>query len=190
MRPAGVKVIIPIVMNAQAEPQVLYSQAEIRDTVCRLASQISQDYRGNFPILLGILKGSFMFMADLVRCLDFPLEVEFIRLSSYGAGTQTSGKVRVVQGLSGSVKGRHVLVIEDIIDAGLTVSFLCGYLLKKKPASLRICAMLDKPTRRRVPVNIDYLGFTVPDKFLVGYGLDCGGKYRNLPDICVLEAEG
>ncbi len=130
-----------------------------------------------------------MFMADLVRCLDFPLDVEFIGLSSYGAGRQTTGKVRVVQGLTCPVNGRHVLIIEDIVDAGLTLSFLIEYLLKKKPASLRLCALMDKPARRQAPVPIDYLGFTVPDKFVVGYGLDYAEKYRNLPDICVLEED-
>ena len=128
-----------------------------------------------------------MFMADLVRLLDFPLEVEFIRLSSYGSGQQTSGRVKVVQGLRASIKGRHVLVVEDIVDTGITIAFLLDYLKKKKPASLRLCALADKPSRRRVPVTIDYLGFTVPDKFLVGYGLDCDEKFRNLPDICFLE---
>ena len=128
-----------------------------------------------------------MFMADLIRLLDFPLEVEFIRLSSYGSGTQTSGRVKVVQGLRYPIKGRDVLIIEDIVDTGLTTSFLTDYLQKKRPASLKLCALTDKPSQRQVPVPIDYLGFSVPNKFLVGYGLDCDEKYRNLPDICVLE---
>ncbi|MBA7668360.1 Hypoxanthine phosphoribosyltransferase [subsurface metagenome] len=128
-----------------------------------------------------------MFLADLVRQLDFPLEIEFVRLSSYGSGQQTSGKVKVVQGLRSVVRGRHVLVVEDIVDTGITVAFLLDYLKKRKTASVRLCALTDKPSRRRVTVDIDYLGFTVPDKFLVGYGLDCDEKYRNLPSICVLE---
>jgi hypoxanthine phosphoribosyltransferase len=152
-----------------------------------LASQISRDYRNKDPLLIGILKGSFVFMADLIRCLDFPLELDFIRLSSYGCSTQTSGRVRVVQGLRSVVKARHVLIVEDIVDTGITVAFLLEYLKKKKPASLKICTLLDKPSRRRVPVVIDYLGINVPDKFLVGYGLDCDEKYRNLPDVYVLE---
>jgi hypoxanthine phosphoribosyltransferase len=130
-----------------------------------------------------------MFMADLIRRLDFPLEVEFIGLSSYGKGSQTSGKIRVVQGLRSAVKGRDILVIEDIIDTGLTVAFLLDYLQKKKPASLKLCVLTDKPSRRRVPVTIDYLGFTVPNKFIVGYGIDWDEKFRNLPDICFLEGE-
>ncbi|HJX12844.1 MAG TPA: hypoxanthine phosphoribosyltransferase [Dehalococcoidales bacterium] len=165
----------------------LVPRAEIASAVKRLAGEIAGDYRDKEPLLLGILKGSFVFLADLVRELDFPLEVEFIRLSSYGSGRRSSGHVRVVQGLRTSVRGRHVLVVEDIIDTGITVAFLLDYLRKKKPASVRLCALTDKPSRRQVPVKIDYLGFSVPDRFLVGYGLDCDEKYRNLPDIHVLE---
>ena len=177
-------------MDAQAKPHVLFSRAEIAATVSRLAAEITRDYHGKHPILVGILKGSFMFMADLIRLLDFPLEVEFIRLSSYGGGSQTSGKVEVVQGLSGPIENREVLIIEDIVDSGLTTAFLRDYLQERKPASLRLCTLADKPSRRQVPVPIDYLGFTVPDKFLVGYGLDYDEKFRNLPDMCFLEDEG
>jgi hypoxanthine phosphoribosyltransferase len=174
-------------MDSQGKPQVLIPRVNIESAVKRLALEITRDYRDKNPLLLGILKGSFVFMADLVRKLDFPLEVEFVRLSSYGSGQQTSGKVKVVQGLRLPVQGRHVLVVEDIVDTGITLAFLLEYLKKKKPASLRLCALTDKPSRRRVPVQIDYIGLTVPDKFLVGYGLDSDEKYRNLPDICVLE---
>ena len=166
---------------------MLVPKAEIESAIKRLASEIARDYREKNPLLLGILKGSFMFMADLVRKLDFSLEVDFIRLSSYGSGQQTSGRVKVVQGLLTAVRGRHVLVVEDIVDTGITIAFLLDYLKKKKPASLRLCTLTDKPSRRRVPVVIDYLGFTVPDKFIVGYGIDCDEKYRNLPDIFYLE---
>jgi len=165
----------------------LISGAEIEATVKRLAAEITHDYRDKNPILLGILKGSFIFLADLVRKLDFPLEIEFVRLSSYGSGQQSSGSVKVARGLCPDVKGRHVLVVEDIVDTGVTLAFLTDYLKKKKLASMRLCALTDKPSRRRVPVQIDYKGLTVPDKFLVGCGLDCGEKYRNLPDICTLE---
>ena len=174
-------------MNSQAGLHVLYSRAEIDAAVKRLASEITRDYQSKNPLLVGILKGSFMFMADLVRQLDFTLEIDFIRLSSYGSGQETSGKVRVVQELTSDVSGRHVLVVEDIIDTGITVAFLKDYLVKEKAASLRLCALTDKPSRRRVPVEIDYTGLTVPDKFLAGYGLDCDERYRNLPDICYLE---
>jgi hypoxanthine phosphoribosyltransferase len=173
-------------MNSESRPEVLIPGAEISAAVDRLAAEIRRDYAGKEPLLLGILKGSFMFMADLVRRLDFTLEIDFIRLSSYGGGTESSGKINVVQGLHSVVRGKDVLVVEDIIDTGLTVAYLLDYLHKKRPASLKLCALLDKPSRRRVPVSIDYTGITVPDKFLVGYGLDCDEVYRNLPDICVL----
>ena len=174
-------------MSAQYKLQVLFSRAEVETTVCRLASEITRDYRDKNPLLIGILKGSFMFMADLVRLLDFPLGVEFIRLSSYGSGKRTSGKVKVAEGLRSPIEGREVLIIEDIVDTGLTLAFLIDYLRKKNPASLKLCTLTDKPSRRQVPVNIDYLGFTVPNKFLAGYGLDYNEEFRNLPDICFVE---
>jgi len=165
----------------------LIPRTDIEATVKRLAADITLDYKNKNPLIIGILKGSFVFTADLVRALDFPLEVEFIRCSSYGGGKETSGKVNMVRGLRIPVKNRHVLVVEDIIDTGTTLSFLMDYLKKKRPASLQLCALIDKPSGRRVPVKIDYLGLTVPDKFIVGYGIDCDEKYRNLPDICWLE---
>jgi hypoxanthine phosphoribosyltransferase len=174
-------------MDSQAKLHSLFPRAEIAAAVSRLASEITGDYHDKNPLFIGVLKGSFMFMADLVRLLDFPLEVDFIRLSSYGSGTQTSGRVKVVQSLRSSVKDRNVIAVEDIVDTGITIVFLMDYLKKKKPASLRLCALMDKPSRRQVPVDIDYLGFTVPDRFLVGYGLDFDEKYRYLPDICYLE---
>jgi hypoxanthine phosphoribosyltransferase len=174
-------------MGSQADRHILFPRTEIESVVKRLASEITREYRDKNPLLLGILKGSFMFLADLTRRLDFPLEVDFIRLSSYGSGRQTSGRVKVVQGLRSAIRGRHVLVVEDIIDTGITVAFLLDYLKKKRPASLRLCALLDKPSRRQATVTIDYLGREVPDKFLIGYGLDFNEKYRNLPDICYLE---
>lgn len=173
-------------MSASSLP-VLIPREEVASAVARLAAQISRDYFDKNPLLIGILKGSFVFMADLIRQLGFPLELDFIRLSSYGGSTRSSGRVRVVQSLRSVVGARHVLVIEDIVDTGVTVAFIMDYLQKKRPASLALCALLDKPSRRRVPVAIDYLGITVPDKFLVGYGLDFNEKYRNLPDVCVLE---
>ena len=177
-------------MDSQPKLHILFNRQEIEAAVSRLATEITRDYQDKHPLLIGVLKGSFMFMADLIRRLDFPLEVEFIGLSSYGKGSQTSGKIRVVQGLRSPIKDRNILVIEDIIDTGLTAAFLLDYLRKKKPASLKLCALTDKSSRRRVPVTIDYLGFTVPNKFIVGYGLDWDEKFRNLPDICFLEGEG
>ncbi len=176
-------------MDSQPRPQILFSREQIEATVSNLATEINNNYRGKHPILIGVLKGSFVFMADLIRHLDFPLEVEFIRLSSYGRGRSTPGEIKVVQGLRSPIKGRDILIIEDIVDTGHSIAFLMDYLQKKKPASLRLCALTDKPSRRQVPVTIDYLGFTVPNKFIVGYGLDWDEKFRYLPDICFVEVE-
>jgi hypoxanthine phosphoribosyltransferase len=174
-------------MVFQPQLKILISRDEIAKAVARLAREISRDYQDKEPLLISVLKGSLVFTADLIRQLDFPLELDFIRLSSYGAAREGSGKVRVVQGVKTSIRGRDVLVIEDIVDTGVTISFLLGYLRKKKPASVRLCALTDKPSRRKVPVPIDYVGFTVPNKFIVGYGLDCDERFRNLPDIYVME---
>jgi hypoxanthine phosphoribosyltransferase len=168
---------------------VLYTRQQIETTVKKLASEISRDYAGKNPLLIGILKGSFMFMADLVRNLSFQLEIEFVRISSYGKNKQSSGKIAAMQGIHTHIKDRHVLVVEDIIDSGLSVNYVLESLQRKKPASLKVCCLLDKPARRQVSVPIDYTGLTVPDKFLVGYGLDWAEQYRYLPDICYLEDE-
>jgi hypoxanthine phosphoribosyltransferase len=174
-------------MAFQPQLKILIKRDEIAKAIDRLASEIERDYQGKQPLLIGVLKGSFVFMADLVRQLDLPLELDFIRLSSYGAARESSGRVRVVQGVKTPIKGRDVLVIEDIVDTGITTSFLLDYLRKRKPASLKLCALTDKPSRRRVPVSIDYLGLSLPNKFVVGYGLDCDQKFRNLPDIYALK---
>ena len=174
-------------MAPEPELRMLITGEQIAGTVSRLAAEITRDYRQKNPVLIAVLKGSFMFLSDLVRRLDFPLEIEFVRISSYGGGTESSGAVRMAPGAPSHIKGRHVLVIEDIIDTGLTAAFLLDYLGRKKPASLKLCTLTDKPDRRKVNVNIEYLGLTVPNKFLVGYGLDCEEKYRNLPDIYVME---
>jgi hypoxanthine phosphoribosyltransferase len=174
-------------MVSQLQLKILINRHDIAEAVNRLACEIEWDYQGKQPLLIGVLKGSLVFMADLIRQLDLPLELDFVRLSSYGAGRESSGRVRVVQGVKTPVKGRDVLVIEDIVDTGITISFLLGYLEKKRPASLKLCTLTDKPSRRRVPIPIDYLGFNVPNKFIVGYGLDCDEKFRNLPQIYTLE---
>ncbi len=176
-------------MNGQPKPHILFAREEVEATVNRLAAEVRRDYQGKCPLLIGILKGSFVFMADLIRLLDFPLEVEFITLSSYGRGRSTPGALKVVKGLRAEVKDREVLVIEDIVDTGRTVSFLLDYLRKKKPASLRLCALTDKPSPRKIPVTIDYLGFTVSNKFIVGYGIDWDERFRYLPEICFVEVE-
>jgi hypoxanthine phosphoribosyltransferase len=171
----------------QVTPKVLFTEAEIKQTVSRLAAQIRQDYKDKDLLLIGILKGSFVFLADLIRELALPVEVDFIKLSSYYSGTETSGKVTLELGLKTKVKGRHLLIVEDIIDTGITISFVVNYVKRKGPASLKLCALADKPARHRVPVHIDYLGFTVPDRFIVGYGIDWDEKFRYLKDICYIK---
>jgi hypoxanthine phosphoribosyltransferase len=174
-------------MVFQPQLKLIVTRDEIARAVERLAREIERDYQGKQPLVLGVLKGSFMFVADLIRQLDLPLELEFVKLSSYGATQESSGRVKLVQGLRTPIRGRDVLVVEDIVDTGITTRFLLDYLKKKRPASLKLCSMTDKPSRRRVPVCIDYLGFTLPNKFIVGYGIDCDEKFRNLPDIYALE---
>jgi hypoxanthine phosphoribosyltransferase len=169
--------------------KVIITREEIAKRIAELAAEIRKDYKGENPLLIGVLKGSFIFLSDLVRAMNIPVEVEFIRLSSYGACTETSGKIKLVQGLKTSIKGRHVLVVEDIIDRGLTVHYLLDYLSRRKPSSLKLCALFNKPSRRRVEVPIDYIGFTIPDAFVVGYGLDYNQQFRYLPDLCVLEEQ-
>jgi len=167
--------------------RILLTKNQIKKAVDRLAAEIRKDYQGKQPLLIGILKGSFVFMADMVRQLDMPVEMDFVKASSYGTGKESSGKVHVVQGLKTPIKGKDVILVEDIIDTGLTVSVVMDYLRKKKPASLKLCALADKPSRREMPVTIDYLGFTVPNKFIVGYGIDWNEQYRHLPDICCID---
>ena len=169
-----------------------YLDPEVIDkAVCRLAGELDRDYAGRPPVLVGVLKGGFIFLADLVRRMQISvLSVEFLRLSSYGGNTTSSGKSRVVVGLPGAaIRNRHLVVVEDIVDTGLTTNAALNYLRKKKPASIRLCVLLDKPERRRVPTVIDYAGFTVPDQFLVGYGLDLDQRYRQLPGIYILNQE-
>jgi hypoxanthine phosphoribosyltransferase len=167
--------------------KVLIPQNEIRQAIDRIASEIRRDYNDKQPILISILKGSFIFLADLVRQLHMPVQVEFIRLSSYGSQTESSGIVTMTQGLKTPIKGKDIIIVEDIVDTGLTMTSVIDYMKKKKPASIKICALTDKPSRRKVPLEVDYVGFTVPDKFLVGYGLDWNEQYRYLNDICELE---
>ena len=175
-------------MIAQPQLRMLIGRDEIAKTVDRLACEIRRDYSGREPLLIGVLKGSFVFLADLVRRLnDMPLELDFVNLSSYGSNRDSCGKVTVVHGLRASVRGRDVLVIEDIVDTGITTSFLLAYLKKKRPASLRLCTLTDKPSRRTMTVCIDYLGFSLPDAFVLGYGIDFAEKFRNLPDIYAIE---
>ncbi len=168
---------------------MLISREAIARRVEELAAQISQDYRGQEVLLVGVLKGAFIFLADLVRAMDFPVEVDFVRLRSYGAGTQSSGAVEVTKDVEASLAGRPVLIVEDIVDVGLTLEFLRRHLLRKGPRSLKICCLIDKQERRQVDVPLDYVGFTVERGFLVGYGLDCGEKDRTLPEVYALVDE-
>ena len=174
-------------MGSEPKLSILFTSEQIEAAVDRLAAEIKRDYLNKNPILIAVLKGSFMFLADLTRRLDFPLEIEFAQLSSYGQGTESSGKIKLVQDVRSEIKGRHVLVIEDIIDTGLTAAFFLDHLRQKKPASLKLCSLTDKPSRTKAKVNIDYLGLTVPDKFIVGYGIDWDEKFRHLPDIYVMD---
>ncbi len=166
-----------------SQKKIIISREAIAARVGELAAQISRDYIDKNPLLIGILKGSFIFLADLARALDFPVQVDFVRLRSYGAGTKTSGEVHITKDVELTVKDRHVLVVEDIVDAGLTLDFLLGHLASYQPASLKICCLIDKKERRQVEVPLDYIGFTIEKGFLVGYGLDSGEKFRTLPDV-------
>ena len=169
--------------------EVLIPSFEIQEKVRELGERITEDYRGERPLLVGVLRGAVIVLGDLMRNIDLPCEIDFMDISSYGTGTSSSGVVRILKDLQEDITGRHVLIVEDIIDTGLTLSYLLRSLLARKPASLEICAFLSKPSRRRVELDVKYLGFEVPDEFVVGYGLDFAGAYRNLPDICVLRPE-
>jgi len=166
----------------------LIPQEEIATMVRRVAQELDQDYKDRSPVLVGILKGAFVYLADLIRHLKTPIRnIEFIRLSSYGVSTISSGRAVVVTGLpKGTVTGQDVILIEDIVDTGITTTAALRYLRRDKPASLRLCTLLDKPSRRRVPVSIDYVGKTVPEGFVVGYGTDFDQRYRQLPAIYTL----
>ena len=163
--------------------EVLISREQLADKVAELGAKISEDYQGESLFLIGILKGSVPFMADLMRAITLDVEMDFMSVSSYGSGTKTSGVVRILKDLDSDIAGRNVLIVEDIIDSGLTLAYLKEYLSKRNPKSLKIVTMLSKPARRKADIEADYTGFVVEDKFIVGYGLDIDQKYRNLPDI-------
>jgi hypoxanthine phosphoribosyltransferase len=169
--------------------EVLITSQEIEDKVREIGARITEDYEGEKPLLIGILRGAVVIMSDLMRHIDLQCELDFMDISSYGTGTSSSGVVRILKDLEEDITDRHVLIVEDIIDTGLTLSYLMRSLQARKPASLEICALLSKPSRRRADLDVRYLGFEVPDEFVVGYGLDYAGAYRNLPDICVLKPE-
>ena len=170
----------------EAIGKVIMPAEEIRRKVRELGERISRDYADKDPVLIGVLKGSVVFLADLMRAISIPHRVDFMAVSSYGSGTKTSGVVRITKDLDESITGQDVLVVEDIVDTGLTLSYLLDILQARNPKSLRVCALLDKPARRKVDVPIAYRGFEIPDTFVVGYGLDYDQRYRNLPDIRAL----
>ncbi len=169
-----------------ARPRALLSEEQIASRVKELAAQISRDYADGRLVLVVVLKGSFVFAADLARAIDCPLRIDFLGVRSYGAGTESSGVVQITHDLARPIEGDHVLLVEDIVDTGLTVTHLVELLRTRSPRSIRVCALLNKPSRARVAVHIDYLGFTIEDSFVVGYGLDFDERYRNLPYIGVL----
>lgn len=177
-------------MSKQPKIVPLITQAQIAARVAELGRAISADYGNEEVVLVCVLKGSFVFAADLARHIDCPLRIEFFGVKSYGAETSSSGVVQITLDLAHPIEGRHVLVVEDIIDTGLTLSYLTEQLRARGPASLKLCALLHKPARMRRAVQIDYLGFTIDDVFVIGYGLDHAERHRNLPYIGVVEAEG
>ena len=169
--------------------RVLHSAEAIATRVRELGAQITRDYAGRSLVILPVLKGSFVFAADLIRCIDLPLRVEFLGVASYGSGTRSTGVVQITQDVTAPIAGEDIILVEDIVDTGLTIDYLLRQLHTRGPNSLKICALLHKPSRTEVQVNIDYLGFTIDDEFVVGYGLDHAQAYRNLPHLSVLAAE-
>jgi hypoxanthine phosphoribosyltransferase len=168
---------------------VLIEEDQLQARIAELGEEISNDYAGRDLLLLGVLKGAVFFMADLMRRLTVPCEIDFMAISSYGAATDSSGVVRILKDLDINIEGRHVLVVEDIIDSGLTLSYLMRNLEARNPESLEICALLTKPARREIDVDVRYTGFEIPNRFVIGYGLDFGERYRNLPYVGVLHAD-
>lgn len=167
--------------------RILLSKEELDEAVKRLGSQISEDYRERNLLLVSVLKGSVVFMADLMRAIDIPCRIDFMCVSSYGSGTKTSGTVRILKDLDIDIEGYDLLLVEDILDSGKTLSYITEILLARNPKSIRICTLLDKPDRRQVDLTAEYTGYTIPDEFVVGYGLDYDEKYRNLPFVGVLK---
>lgn len=168
------------------ELNIMITADQIRAKVAELAEQIGRDYEGKPLLVVGVLKGAWVFLADLVRALPYPVKVDFIKVSSYGNATTSTGEVKFEMDFSMAVEGRDLLIVEDIVDTGVTLNYLKQNLTTRGPSSIRLCALLDKPERRKVDVTIDYRGFEIPDKFVVGYGLDCAENYRNLPFVADL----
>lgn len=166
---------------------VLVSEEQLKAKIAELGQQISKDYQGKDLLLVSILKGACVFLSDLMRAIDIPLSIDFMCVSSYGKGTMTQGRAKIIKDLDVDIAGKDVLIVEDILDSGVTLSHVMEILRSRKPASLKLCSLLEKPERHRVEVPLDYVGFIVPDEFVVGYGLDYAEKYRNLPYVGVLK---
>jgi hypoxanthine phosphoribosyltransferase len=169
--------------------EILLDEKTIATMVEEIGGKISSDYNGEEILMIGVLRGAVIFMADLARAIKVPVAIDFMAVSSYGSSSRSSGVVRIMKDLDEIVEGKHLLIVEDIIDTGLTLKYLLENLWSRKPASIKICTLLNKPSRRKADVPIDYYGFDIPDYFVVGYGLDYAGKYRNLPFIGVLKPE-
>lgn len=169
--------------------EVLFSRERIRERVAELGRQIDRDYAGESIVLVGVLKGAAIFLADLARSISVDNTFDFVAVSSYGKGKQSSGAVKLIKDLDQSIEGKNVIVVEDILDTGLTLNFLRGMLEQHQPKTLRVAALLDKPSRRLERIEADYVGFTIPNEFVIGYGMDYAERYRNLPDICLMSPE-
>src|SRR5215218_2851641 len=173
----------------QGVGEILIEEERLQTRIRELGRELSEDYAGRELLLVGVLKGAVFFMADLMRSLSVPCEIDFMAISSYGASTDSSGVVRILKDLDINIENRHVLVVEDIIDSGLTLSYLVRTLQARRPATLEICALMTKPDRRQMDVDVHYVGFEIPNRFVIGYGLDFAERYRNLPYVAVLHAD-
>ena len=174
-------------MLEQDVDQVLITEQQLDERIKEMGHQIAEDYQGEPLTIVGILKGAVIFFADLARAIDLPLQMDFMSVSSYGSGTTSSGVVKIIKDLDADITGRHILLVEDIIDTGITLAYLKEYLSNRGARSVKICTLLDKPTRREKAVHVDYIGFTMPDEFLIGYGVDYAENYRNLPYVASLK---
>ena len=166
--------------------EVMLTAEQIGNRIRELAAQISKDYQGKNPLLIGVLKGAVIFLSDLIRQIEVPVEIDFMAVSSYGVDTDSSGVVRILKDLEQSIQGKDVLIVEDIVDTGLTLNYLRENLITRQPKTLKVITLLDKPDRRKVPFEPDYCGFIIPDRFVIGYGLDYDEDYRHLADLCIL----
>lgn len=174
-------------MLEQDVDRILITEQQLDERIREMGRQIAADYQGEQLTIVGILKGAVIFFADLARAIDLPLQMDFMSVSSYGSGTTSSGVVKIIKDLDADVTGRHILLVEDIIDTGITLAYLKEYLSNRGARSVKICTLLDKPTRREKAVHVDYIGFTMPDEFLIGYGVDYAENYRNLPYVASLK---